>query len=94
MASHEYDVKVTWTGDLGRGTADYRAYARDHEVAAPGKPTLAGSSDPRFRGDPQRWNPEELLVASLSQCHLLWYLEVRHEPSVAVAAEASAAAHR
>jgi organic hydroperoxide reductase OsmC/OhrA len=73
---HTYDLTVTWTGDDGAGTADYRAYRRDHVVSAEGRPDLAGSSDPTFRGDAARWNPEQLLVAALSQCHMLWYLHL------------------
>ncbi|MFA1544381.1 OsmC family protein [Actinomadura monticuli] len=76
MKSHQYDVSVTWTGNTGSGTSSYRAYERAHEVQAAGKPPIAGSSDPGFRGDPSRWNPEELLVASLSQCHMLWFLHL------------------
>lgn len=73
---HRYQVTITWTGNLGEGTAGYRSYSRDHEVAGNGKPMLPGSSDPAFRGDPKRWNPEELLVAALSQCHMLWFLNL------------------
>jgi organic hydroperoxide reductase OsmC/OhrA len=73
---HTYDLTVTWTGDDGHGTADYRAYRRDHVVSADGRPDLAGSADPTFRGDAARWNPEQLLVAALSQCHMLWYLHL------------------
>jgi organic hydroperoxide reductase OsmC/OhrA len=73
---HTYTVEVTWTGNRGAGTSDYRRYGRDHEVKADGCQTIAGSSDPDFRGDPARWNPEQLLLASLSQCHLLWYLHL------------------
>jgi organic hydroperoxide reductase OsmC/OhrA len=69
--SHRYETTVTWTGNTGTGTSGYRDYQRTHEISAAGKPTLPGSSDPAFRGDPARWNPEELLVASLSQCHML-----------------------
>ena len=71
---HRYDVTVTWTGNDGEGTKSYRSYRRDHDVDAPGRPTVPGSSDPAFRGDPSRWNPEQLLVAALSQCHMLSYL--------------------
>ncbi|OQP85344.1 peroxiredoxin [Rhizobium rhizosphaerae] len=71
---HHYTVDIVWTGNEGKGTASYRGYRRDHEIRAEGKPTIAGSSDPSFRGDPARWNPEDLLVASLSACHKLWYL--------------------
>ena len=73
---HRYRTTVRWTGNLGTGTASYRGYARAHEIEAPGKPAIPGSSDPAFRGDPARWNPEELLVASLSACHKLWYLHL------------------
>ncbi|NYI07825.1 OsmC family protein [Allostreptomyces psammosilenae] len=72
--THSYALTVNWTGNLGTGTGSYAGYSRDHEITAPGKPVLLGSSDPSFRGDPARYNPEELLVASLSQCHMLWYL--------------------
>ncbi|GGO80483.1 OsmC family protein [Nonomuraea cavernae] len=73
---HRYHTTVTWTGNLGEGTSGYRTFSRDHEVSAEGKPAVHGSSDPAFRGDPARWNPEELLVASVSQCHMLWYLHL------------------
>lgn len=71
---HEYETETTWTGDRGQGTASFRAYDRLYDTVAAGRPPIAGSSDPAFRGDPGRWNPELLLVAALSQCHLLWYL--------------------
>ena len=74
MPTHDYALAVSWTGNLGHGTANAAAYDRDHLVTAPGKPDLSASSDPSFRGNPERWNPEELLVASLSSCHMLWYL--------------------
>jgi organic hydroperoxide reductase OsmC/OhrA len=71
---HIYDTVVTWIGNRGTGTSGYRDYARDHQVTADGPDTIAGSSDPAFRGDGSRWNPEQLLVGSLSQCHMLGYL--------------------
>jgi organic hydroperoxide reductase OsmC/OhrA len=71
---HRYAVTVEWTGNLGPGTSAYRTYERRHEIRAEGKPTIPGSSDPSFRGDAARYNPEDLLVASLSGCHMLWYL--------------------
>jgi organic hydroperoxide reductase OsmC/OhrA len=74
--AHIYRIEVEWTGNRGAGTADYRAYDRDHVIRAAGKPPIAGSSDPAFRGDAARWNPEELLVAALSACHKLWYLHL------------------
>jgi organic hydroperoxide reductase OsmC/OhrA len=83
---HRYTPRVRWTGDLGSGTSSFRGYARDHEVLGDGKPSIAGSSDPGFRGDAERWNPEELLVASLSQCHMLWYLHLCSVSGVVVTA--------
>jgi organic hydroperoxide reductase OsmC/OhrA len=71
---HHYAVTVEWTGNQGGGTSGYKAYARDHEIRIAGKPAIPGSSDPSFRGDAGRYNPEDLLVASLSGCHMLWYL--------------------
>jgi organic hydroperoxide reductase OsmC/OhrA len=71
---HDYRAAVIWTGNLGEGTASYAAYSRDHDVTGQAKPTIPGTADPAFRGDPTRWNPEELLVASLSQCHMLEFL--------------------
>lgn len=73
---HTYRTDLVWTGNLGSGTSSYRAYERAHEVSAPGVPVLLGSSDPAFRGDASRWNPELLLLAALSQCHMLSYLSV------------------
>jgi organic hydroperoxide reductase OsmC/OhrA len=83
-ASHEYHVSLRWTGNLGSGTRTYRAYARDHEISSAGKPPLLGSADPKYRGDAARYNPEDLLVASLSSCHMLWYLHLAAERGVVV----------
>jgi organic hydroperoxide reductase OsmC/OhrA len=82
---HRYQIRVDWTGNPGPGTVDYRGYGRANLVSAAGKPTIAGSADPAFRGDASRWNPEELLVAALSQCHLLWYLHLAAVGGVVVA---------
>ena len=71
---HGFRAKTRWTGNMGTGTSGYRDYSRDHVVSMPGKPDLFGSSAPAFRGDAARHNPEDLLVAALSACHMLWYL--------------------
>lgn len=81
---HRYGVTVTWTGNRGSGTSSYRAYGRDHEITAGTKPPIPGSSDANFRGDASRWNPEDLLVSSLSTCHMLWYLHLAAEAGVVV----------
>src|SRR5437763_16881268 len=75
--THDYQITTEWTGNLGSGTADYRAYSRNHQISAAEKTApIHGSSDPHFRGDGARDNPEELLVASLSTCHMLWVLHL------------------
>jgi len=84
--THTYTCALSWTGNTGRGTADYKAYSRDHVFTAPGKPDLPGSADPAFRGDKSRYNPEELLVAAIASCHMLWYLHLCAEAGVVVVA--------
>ncbi len=85
---HHYRVTMEWTGNAGHGTRTYRAYERTHRITASGggKPPILGSSDAAFRGDPERWNPEELLVASLSACHQLAYLHLCATAGVVVTA--------
>jgi len=73
---HQYSVTIRWTGNTGTGTSGYRNYERAHEISAEGKQVIAASSDPVFRGDATRWNPEELQVAALSSCHQLAYLHL------------------
>jgi organic hydroperoxide reductase OsmC/OhrA len=82
--AHSYAVEVNWTGNLGQGTSSYRTYSRNHEIVAAGKPAFHGSSDPHFRGDASRYNPEEMLVSSLSACHLLWYLHLCADTGIVV----------
>ncbi|MFM8834688.1 MAG: OsmC family protein [Cytophagales bacterium] len=74
--NHHYATTMQWRGNLGKGTSDYKSYSRNFEITAEGKPVLVGSSDPSFRGDAARYNPEEMLVAALSSCHMLWYLHL------------------
>lgn len=74
---HQYRITTVWTGNLGEGTRTYRAYGRNFEIRGEGKEaTITGSSDPHFRGEAARYNPEELLLAALSACHMLSYLHV------------------
>lgn len=84
MKSHHYKTSLEWTGNRGSGTSDYKAYGRDHIIRIDGKPEIEGSSDPSFRGDPARHNPEELLVASLSACHMLCFLHLCSENGIKV----------
>ncbi|MEM9822816.1 MAG: OsmC family protein, partial [Bacteroidota bacterium] len=74
--THQYPVTIEWTGNTGQGTSSYRTYKRDHTVSVLGKQPILCSSDPSFRGDPKRYNPEEQFVAAISSCHMLWYLHL------------------
>ena len=85
MASHRFAASLRWTGNLGTGTSAYGAYSRNHEISGAGKAAaIAGSSDAAFRGDASRYNPEELLVASLSACHMLWMLHLCADAGIAI----------
>ena len=82
---HRYHTRLTWTGNLGTGTSTYRAYSRNHELNAEGKAApIAGSSDPTFRGDRTRYNPEELLLGALSSCHMLAMLHLCADAGIVV----------
>jgi organic hydroperoxide reductase OsmC/OhrA len=84
LKQHTYTTHLTWTGNTGQGTQHYRAYERNYEISVDGKATIQGSSDPAFRGDASRYNPEELLLASISSCHMLWFLHLCAEAGVTV----------
>ncbi len=73
---HVYHLTVEWTGNTGNGTQNYQAYERSHTVKIPNKVDIYCSSDPAFRGDKTKHNPEELLVAAIANCHMLWYLHL------------------
>jgi organic hydroperoxide reductase OsmC/OhrA len=88
---HRYSVSITWKGNLGKGTSGYRDYSRDYEISSDGKLAIQGSADPVFRGERSRWNPEELLVASLAACHKLSYLYLAAQAGIVVTAYADRA---
>lgn len=75
-SEHDYTCRIVWTGDRGTGTATYQGYDRTWDIATPGKPTIHCSNDPLLGGDPGLPNPEDLLLAALSSCHMLWYLHL------------------
>ena len=81
---HHYSLTVTWTGNRGHGTTDSREYDRSHTISINNKPDILGSSDTAFRGDATKHNPEDMLVAALSTCHMLWYLHLCADAGVIV----------
>jgi organic hydroperoxide reductase OsmC/OhrA len=84
MKQHHYSLKVNWTGNKGEGTNGYKSYERSHEILIDGKEIIKGSSDPVFLGDNTKHNPEELLLASISSCHMLWYLHLCSDAGIVV----------
>jgi organic hydroperoxide reductase OsmC/OhrA len=82
--THDYMTKIAWTGDRGDGTRQYRAYDRTWRIAMPGKPPIECSNDPLLGGDPAKPNPEDLLLASLAGCHMLWYLHLASNTGIVV----------
>lgn len=84
MTHHLYTSHIRWTGNTGQGTASYRGYARDWDIAVPGKPVISCSNDPMLGGNPQKMNPEDLLLSALSSCHMLWYLHLASEAGIIV----------
>jgi organic hydroperoxide reductase OsmC/OhrA len=81
---HKYFSKVKWTGNKGQGTSGYSSYDRSHIISANGKADILGSSDPAFRGNATMYSPEDLFVASLATCHMLWYLHLCSDAGVVV----------
>jgi organic hydroperoxide reductase OsmC/OhrA len=86
MNKHQYSANIVWTGNTGTGTSDYASYSRDHVISIDHKQDLQGSSDSIFRGDGTKHNPEDMLLASLSVCHMLWYLHLCADAGIIVTA--------
>ena len=79
--THDFEATVRWTGNTGKGTANYRSYTRDWSLQSPGKPAIACSNDPLLGGNPALYNPEDMLITALSSCHMLWFLRKRNFPT-------------
>ena len=86
MDEYSYQIFLQWLGNKGQGTSHYKSYDRTYEIELLGKPKIFGSSDTAFRGDQTKYNPEELLVASLASCHMLWYLHLCADAGIIVIA--------
>lgn len=81
---HQYNATITWTGNKGEGTTNYKAYDRSHIISINNKPDIQASSDAPFLGDITKHNPEDMLLASLSTCHMLWYLHLCADKGIVV----------
>ncbi len=83
---HVYKTTIEWLGNMGKGTETYSAYNRNHKLSIQNKPSVHMSSDKTFRGDALKYNPEDLLVAAISSCHMLWYLHLCADNGIVVTA--------
>ncbi len=81
---HQYKTNLVWAGNKGSGTMDYRSYDRDFVVSIENKQPISGSSDSVFLGDKTKYNPEDLLLSSISSCHMLWYLHLCSKNDIVV----------
>ncbi|WP_263377331.1 OsmC family protein [Granulicella paludicola] len=88
---HQYNTSIEWTGNRGKGTSGYRLYERSYDLGSGGKPMLQGSADATFRGDASKWNPEDMLLAALSSCHMLSYLHCCADAGISVISYTDAA---
>ncbi|MGI9505511.1 MAG: OsmC family protein [Geminicoccaceae bacterium] len=86
--AHHYQARLIWTGAAKGVASVYDGYSREYRIEIDGKPPIRGSSDPIYRGDPALHNPEDLLLASLSACHMLWYLHLCTDAGIHVSAYA------
>jgi organic hydroperoxide reductase OsmC/OhrA len=82
--AHQFRAHVVWTGAAQGPAVTYDGYSREYLVEIDGKPPLRGSSAPVYMGDAGLHNPEDLLVTSLSACHMLWYLHLCTEAGIHV----------
>ena len=81
---HDFDATIRWTGNQGAGTSHYKAYTRDWSLESAGKPAIACSNDPRLGGNSALYNPEDMLIAALSSCHMLWFLHLASDAGLTV----------
>ena len=84
--NHDFPARVIWTGNKGTGTSAYKAYDRTWDLAIDGKAVVHCSNDPMLGGDPSKYNPEDMLIAALSSCHMLWYLHLCSQAGIVVTA--------
>ncbi|MCB9309222.1 MAG: OsmC family protein [Lewinellaceae bacterium] len=84
MKAHKYYLDLNWVGNTGTGTSTYNAYQRDFILSFQNKPDILGSSDSIFLGDQKKHNPEDLFLASIATCHMLWYLHLCADHKIVV----------
>ena len=80
---HEFSLRAEWNTTQS-SPHPKRGFLRDVVIQAEGPGELHGSAAKPFHGDPERWNPEQLMLAALVECHILSYLYVAGEAEIPV----------
>jgi organic hydroperoxide reductase OsmC/OhrA len=81
----EHHIHLAW--DKGDAPFTYNDYPRNHALSFKnGQETVIASAAPAYKGDATKADPEDLLVASLSSCHMLSFLAIANKKKVTVTA--------
>ena len=84
--AHAFETHLRWPADPAQALPPAPAFSRNSVLSAPGKKEVAGSAPAVFGGDAARYNPEELLLMALSECHMLTYLAVAAKRNLSILA--------
>ncbi len=72
--NHLFKVALNWIKKESKMDSSTRIYTKSHHISIEGKPDLEVSAAKAFKGDPNLYNPEDLLLSSLTSCHMMSYL--------------------
>jgi organic hydroperoxide reductase OsmC/OhrA len=81
---HLFKTQLSWTSKQNRIESSKRNYVKNHHIKIEGKPVLDVSAAKAFKGDPELYNPEDLLLSSLVSCHMMSYLYVCSQNGIEV----------
>lgn len=81
---HTFKAEANWTSKKDITDSSKRFYNKSHQVKIEGKPILDVSAAKAFKGDPELYNPEDLLLSSLVSCHMMSYLYVCSQNGIEV----------
>jgi len=81
---HIFKAALNWTSNQKQEEKTSRKYAKSHKITIEGKPVLDVSAAKAFKGDPELYNPEDLLLSSLVSCHMMSYLYVCSQNGIEV----------
>jgi len=73
---HLFKAEANWTSSPNPEQSASKFYSKSHKIVIEGKPVLNVSAAKAFKGDPELYNPEDLLLSSLVSCHMMSYLYV------------------